>query len=131
MADKIYTLYQENKDRPVDDKFITDVFEYMMEKEPDLLPYVKDFIITDSEKKVFGQKLIGYYSLDDRTITGTGKVGILVKDDTNANDVIPSGSKITADAFTLNKKSIGIAKGKKTTFTIVAKNRFYRMGFYG
>ena len=69
MADKIYELYQENKNRVLDDKFINSTFETMLEKESGILPYIKNFIITDEDKKRFGMKLIGYYSLEDKSIT--------------------------------------------------------------
>ena len=70
MADKIYELYKENKDRDLDDKFINNAFEAMLEKEPELNPYVKDFIITDEEiKKMLEYRIISWYSLEDKRIT--------------------------------------------------------------
>lgn len=63
MSDRIYNLYQENKNTPLDEKFITDAFEIMIDKENDLIPYVKDFSVTNLPKK-----LLGAYSNEEKCI---------------------------------------------------------------
>ncbi len=63
MSDRVYELYQRNKNTSLDENFIIDAFEVMIDKEKELIPYVKDFQITNLPKK-----LLGAYSNEDRCI---------------------------------------------------------------
>ncbi len=63
MASKIYELYKENKEAPLDEKFINNAFEIMLDDDKGLIPYIEDFRIT----KLPGN-LIGAYSNEERCI---------------------------------------------------------------
>ena len=63
MSDKIYDLYKTYRNQPLDDKFIYQAFEIMLEKEKGLIPYIDDFRVIDTEFNA-----LGTYSNEDRLI---------------------------------------------------------------
>ena len=63
MSDKMYELYKEYKDSPLDNNFINKAFDIMLDKEPDLIPYIEDFIINNESKKSLGS-----YSNEEKII---------------------------------------------------------------
>lgn len=63
MADKVYTLYRENKGKELSKTWIQDVFDEMMKSESDLIPFIMDFTPID---KTGGD--LGTYLYDDFAI---------------------------------------------------------------
>ena len=63
MASKIYELYKENREAPLDEKFINNAFEIMLDDDKGLIPYIEDFRITKLPRN-----LIGAYSNEERCI---------------------------------------------------------------
>ena len=63
MADKIYSLYQNNKYCTLNKNYIYDIFDEMIASESDLMPYVNDFLVVND----MGVAL-GAYSNEDRYI---------------------------------------------------------------
>ena len=63
MADKIYALYRENKDRKLKNGYIYDIFDEMITKEPELMEYISDFFIVQKDNNSFG-----HYSENRRSI---------------------------------------------------------------
>ena len=55
MADKVYQLYQENKEKELENRFIYDVFEVMVEKEPELKFFLTDIVIRLNDDKALGR----------------------------------------------------------------------------
>ena len=63
MSNKVYSLYQNNKYSNLDNNYIYNIFDEMIAKEPELMPYVNDFIITEEPGMA-----LGVYSNEDRHI---------------------------------------------------------------
>jgi hypothetical protein len=64
MANNLYELYLDYKDRDIDDNFIIKAYDYIASKEQDLLSYIQDFSISDEDSTSFG-----LYSNENKTIT--------------------------------------------------------------
>ena len=66
MSDKVYELYKENE---LDNKFIEDAFNLMLEKDKELVPYITDFRVIDNPNAP-----ISSYSNEDRWIKVNKKI---------------------------------------------------------
>lgn len=64
MKDKIYRLYQENKNKEIDQNFLYKVLEEMLFKEKELIPYVKDCLVVEEK-----EPHLGNYSCTQKNIT--------------------------------------------------------------
>jgi len=64
MSDQVYTLLKENENKRLKKDFIYDSFDEMIAKEPELIPYIKDFRIIEAPGKALGS-----YSHEERTIS--------------------------------------------------------------
>ena len=60
----LYELYLSYRNSDIDDEFIIKAFDYIMENEQDLWPYVRDFSISTDDKPSFG-----LYSNEKKVIT--------------------------------------------------------------
>ena len=54
MTNGLYELYSSYKDRDIDDEFISKAFDYVMENEESLWPYIRDFKIINETSSSFG-----------------------------------------------------------------------------
>lgn len=64
MANSLYELYLDYKDKDIDDEFIIKAYDYIVNKEQDLWPYIQGFSISNEDSSSFG-----LYSNENKTIT--------------------------------------------------------------
>ena len=64
MASDLYNIYLSYKNKNIDDYFITQSFDIFLKKEPQILPYIKDLIITENN-----DNNLGSYSNENKIIT--------------------------------------------------------------
>ncbi len=63
MSDKIYELYKDYEGFPLTNTFIMNAFDLMLEKDPELIPFINDILISNKSNN-----LLGSYSPEERII---------------------------------------------------------------